>query len=93
MEKNKIWEEDMEELINERMGQIYRNLINNDNFKEIRQRENIMEGRLEIFLKEKNGWDIYNEYEESKCEIVCELLKNYYKQGFKDAINVIRLNK
>ena len=93
MGKNKIWEDDMEELLNERLGQIYKSLNENSYFKEIKKKENITEEKLEKFLKEQNRWNLYFEYEENRSEVICELLKNYYLQGYEDAISNIMYRK
>ncbi len=52
---------------------------------------NISYRKIENTLKEKltSGFKLYLEYEEINSEYISKLLKNYYKQGVKDGVNLI----
>ena len=91
MEENKKWEEEVEILVIERLSQIFKKIISDDEIKEIKLKVEIFEEKLENTLKEKlkSGFNLYLEYEEINSEYISKLLKNYYKQGVKDGVNLI----
>lgn len=91
MEENKKWEEEIEILVIERLSQIFKKIISDDEIKEIKLKVEIFEEKLENTLKEKltSGFNLYLEYEEINSEYISKLLKNYYKQGVKDGVNLI----
>lgn len=91
MEENKKWEEEIEILVIERLSQIFKKIISDDEIKEIKLKVEIFEEKLENTLKEKltSGFNLYLEYEEINSEYISKLLKNYYKQGVKDSVNLI----
>ena len=47
LENNKIWKEEMEVLLTERLGQIYRRIINKKEIKEMKKQEETIEQNLE----------------------------------------------
>ena len=91
MEENKKWEEEIEILVIERLSQIFKKIISNNEIEEIKLKVEIFEEKLENTLTEKlkSGFNLYLEYEEINSEYISKLLKNYYKQGVKDGVNLI----
>ena len=89
MKENKQWEEEIEILVIERLSQIFKKIISNNEIEEIKLKVEIFEEKLENTLKEKlkSGFNLYLEYEEINSEYISKLLKNYYKQGVKDGVN------
>lgn len=94
LENNKIWKEEMEVLLTERLGQIYRRIINKKEIKEMKKQEETIEQNLEKILKQKTKveFNIYCDYEEIRSAYMNKLLTTYYKEGFKDAIKLIIKN-
>ena len=88
--KNK-WEEEIEEITIERLGQIYRKIVKNEKIQKVKQKEEKLEEKLENLLKKetKIGFNIYLELEEIRSEYMVKLLWNYYKEGLRDAIRLI----
>ena len=94
MKKYKKYEEEIKELLQERLGQIYKNIVNEKIVKKTKDRENKLEEILEKILKEetKEGFDIYCIYEEIRSKYLNLLLSKYYEQGIKDGIRIIIKN-
>ena len=89
--RNEVWKNEMEELLPERLGQIYKRIIKEEEVKRLKQNENKIEEKLENLLKEKtkSGFNIYCEYEEIRSEYINKLLNTYYREGVKDGIRFI----
>lgn len=94
MKNNKMWKNEMEMLLTERLGQIYRRLVNKKEIKEVKTREELIEEKLEKILKKetKEGFNLYCDYEEIRSECISKFFNMYYKEGFKDAIKLIIKN-
>ena len=94
MKKNKKYEEEIKELLQERLGQIYKNIVNEKIVKEAKDEENNLEEILEKILKKetKEGFKIYCSYEEIRSKYLNLLLTKYYEQGVKDGIKMIIKN-
>lgn len=94
MKKNKKYEEEIKELLQERLGQIYKNIVTEKTVKETKEKENRLEEILEEILKSetKKGFKIYCSYEEIRSKYLSLLLSKYYKQGIKDGIRIIIKN-
>ena len=91
--KEKLCEkQEIKEIINERMGQIYKNFMNNNRIKKLKKTEEIAEEKIEIYLKERKHFNIFLQYEEARSEYLNELFKEYYKKGFKDGMSIIIKN-
>lgn len=91
---NRMWKNEMEMVLTERLGQIYKRIVNKKEVKESKEKEEIIEEELEKILKEetKNGFDLYCDYEEARSAYMNKLLSTYYKEGFRDAIKLIIKN-
>lgn len=92
MEEKSEWEEEIEYILSERMGQVYRKIMQNEKIRKIREEEENKDKKLEKYLNLNNAFEIYCEYEEIRGEYLTELLKEYYKQGFKDGVKTILNN-
>ena len=91
---NRMWKNEMEMILTERLGQIYRRIINKKEIKKSKEQDERIEEDLEKILKEetKDGSNLYCEYEETRSVYMNRLLSTYYKEGFRDAIKLIIKN-
>lgn len=83
--------EEIDELVIERLNQIYKKLSESKEIKKIKEEENFVGRKLEKVLKESNNqsFKYYCKYEEIQSKYMSKLNKEYYKQGIKDGINLI----
>ena len=94
VKNNNNWKNEMEMLVLERLGQIYRRIIKRKDMNEIKEKEEEIEEKLEELLKNetKSGFELYCDYEEVRSEHMNKLLNTYYKEGVKDGIKLIIRN-
>lgn len=94
VKKNNNWKKEMEMLVSERLGQIYRKIIKRKEIYKIKKKEEEIEQKLEELLKKetRSGFELYCDYEEVRSEHMNNLINTYYKEGVKDGIKLIIRN-
>lgn len=83
--------EEREELISERISQIYAEAIHSKELEKIRIEEREIGIMFEEMLKEKDEkcFENYCKYEEVQSKYTLTLLRKYYEQGLNDGIKLI----